>query len=81
VFVDQCSVEDCDKDAVDTHHEKQQQTADEQGNVGHFHKNRKHNLIPLCKQHHNLADKQLLNFEYKMTSDGVKLFCVTNDDK
>lgn len=77
VYIEKCSVEECLNDACDSHHEKQQQTADTFGAVGHFHKNRKHNIVPLCKKHHKLADKQLLHFEYKMTSDGVKIFCTT----
>jgi len=78
LYMDACSFEGCSLEVCDTHHEAQQQTADQFGNIGHFHKNRKHNLVPLCKMHHNLADKGLLQFEYKMTSNGVQLLCTSN---
>ena len=79
VYMDECSVNKCDELPDDTHHQDQQQTADQFGNIGHFHKNRKHNLVPLCKKHHRLADKGLLQFTYVMTSDGVKLMCESKD--
>lgn len=75
VYMDSCSVKECKEEPIDSHHEAQQQTADQFGNIGHFHKNRKHNLFPLCKKHHVLGDKGLLHFEYKMTSNGVQLMC------
>lgn len=81
VYMDKCSVEGCKVSPDDTHHEAQQQTADQFGNIGHFHKNRMHNLVPLCKSHHCLADKGKLNFTYKMTSNGVKLMCNVMDTK
>lgn len=77
LYMDACSVKECKEDPCDSHHNSQQHTADEFGNISHFHKNRKHNLVPLCKKHHNLADKGLLHFEYKMTSNGVELICTS----
>jgi len=74
IYMGKCSV--CDDDAVDTHHEQQQHTADEFGAVGHFHKNAKHNLFPLCKKHHRLADQKKIQFKYQMTSNGVQLSIV-----
>jgi len=50
VYMDLCSV--CKKNAEHTHHMKEQNTADENGMIEHFHKNKKHNLIPLCEECH-----------------------------
>lgn len=80
VYMDECSVEGCNNEPDDSHHEAQQQTADEFGAIGHFHKNRKHNIVPLCKYHHRLADKQLLHFEYQNTDKGLKLKLTVKDD-
>lgn len=54
VIKDQCKMPGCTRAAVDTHHIKEQRTADENGMIdGRFHKNRKHNQVTLCKGHHN----------------------------
>ena len=74
--MDTCSVDECQNPPEDTHHQAQQHTADQFGNIEHYHKNRKHNLVPLCKEHHRMADKGLIDFSFKMTSDGVKLMSV-----
>ena len=50
VYMDLCAV--CKKNAEHTHHMKEQNTADENGMIEHFHKNKKHNLIPLCEECH-----------------------------
>ena len=50
VYMDLCAV--CKKNAEHTHHIKEQNTADENGMIEHFHKNKKHNLIPLCEECH-----------------------------
>lgn len=82
VYMDGCMVPGCTDElfganndkALDTHHEKQQHTADENGKIDHHDKNAKHNLIPLCKKHHHLADKGELHFTFKSTGKGVVLF-------
>jgi DNA mismatch repair protein MutS len=52
VYVDMCSK--CgDKPAVEVHHKHPQKDADEDGFIGHFHKNSKHNLMGLCSQCHD----------------------------
>lgn len=51
VFMDMCSKCKINK-AVDTHHINYQENADTRGFIGHFHKNVKANLMPLCVQCH-----------------------------
>jgi len=34
---------------------------DESGNINHFHKNHKYNLIPLCKEHHTMVHEGKIN--------------------
>jgi DNA mismatch repair protein MutS len=52
VFMDKCQVCSKTKD-LDTHHIKFQCTANKDGFINHYHKNEKHNLVNLCKAHHN----------------------------
>lgn len=52
VYMDRCTV--CGStDSLETHHIKEQCLADESGMIGHHHKNKQHNLVPLCKNCHN----------------------------
>lgn len=62
----------------DIHHISFQSKADDNGLINHFHKNSLWNLLPLCKEHHNLLHKNehLLNqgsIEYVKTSNGTEL--------
>ena len=51
VFMNHCEI--CNsKDNLETHHIQDQQFADENNMIKHFHKNNKHNLVPLCKNCH-----------------------------
>ena len=44
------------------------------GNIDHFHKNHKYNLIPLCKSHHKLVHDGKINISgFVMTQEGLKL--------
>ena len=44
------------------------------GNIDHFHKNHKYNLIPLCKTHHKLVHEgKIIISGFVMTSEGLKL--------
>ncbi len=72
VFLTLCAV--CKNSVEDTHHIAPQETADEKGNIGHFHKNHKYNLLPLCKECHNKVHEGKLVIQgFVMTSDGLKI--------
>lgn len=72
VYVDKCVV--CGEKAIDTHHVKEQHLADENGMIGHFHKNIAHNVTPLCKGCHNDAHHGKLVIKgYKVTTKGIQL--------
>ncbi len=46
--MDECKV--CKGLPEETHHIKEQCTADENDMIDHHHKNKKHNVVPLCKK-------------------------------
>ena len=72
LYLSRCAL--CDEKVEDVHHIHAQKEADTQGNIDHFHKNHKYNLIPLCKKHHQMVHEgkiQILGF--MMTSEGLKL--------
>ncbi|MCB9799078.1 DNA mismatch repair protein [Candidatus Nomurabacteria bacterium] len=72
VFVTTCSI--CHNDCDEVHHITPQHLADEDGNLKHFHKDHKYNLIPLCEScHHDVHSGKLIIEGYMMTSDGLKL--------
>nr|QBK90169.1 MAG: DNA mismatch repair ATPase [Pithovirus LCPAC102] len=56
VYVDKCSM--CNStEKIQTHHIKEQHTADENGFINHYHKNSQHNLIGLCESCHRELHK------------------------
>jgi DNA mismatch repair protein MutS len=55
LYMDVCAI--CQKKSTDTHHIKEQNTADKNGFIKHFHKNALHNLISVCKTCHNAIHK------------------------
>ena len=64
----------CGDKAEDVHHIAHQSTSDKDGFIGHFHKNHKHNLVPLCKKHHkDIHDKKIKIENFVMTSKGLEL--------
>ncbi len=64
----------CDAPVDEVHHIAPQHLADGDGNIGHFHKNHRHNLIPLCKKHHEMVHNgQITISGFVMTSDGLQL--------
>lgn len=72
LLVHKCSI--CDQDADEVHHIKEQSLADKDGFIGNIHKNRKSNLVTLCKTCHEKCHKNEIIIEgYKNTSVGVKL--------
>ena len=54
LYIDRCAIPDCKRQAIDTHHIKFQETADDKGFIegSHLHKNHLSNLVPLCKPCH-----------------------------
>ena len=72
VFMDECKV--CEGYAEETHHIKEQHLADSNGMIDHHHKNKKHNLVPLCKSCHKKVTYGGLNiYGWKQTSRGSQL--------
>jgi len=72
VVVSQCMV--CDEKAEETHHIQEQHTADQNNMIGHIHKNRQSNLVPLCKECHLKVHHRHLEIKgYKMSSEGIYL--------
>mgnify|MGYP002629678731 CR=1 FL=1 len=72
LYVTKCVI--CGSLAEDVHHISQRSLADEAGFIGHFHKDNKHNLVPLCKEHHNqIHDGKLQVNGFVMTSKGLQL--------
>lgn len=71
-FIDTCTI--CNKKATEVHHIKQQAFADNDGFIGHVHKNNKNNLINVCSEcHDRIHNKELAIDGYKQTSDGIEL--------
>jgi len=65
-----CSV--CGADAEDTHHIEYQCQSDADGYFRDFHKNMKHNLMPLCKACHQKEHSGQIDIKgYVKTSEGV----------
>ncbi|WP_304546221.1 MutS-related protein [Sulfurimonas microaerophilic] len=72
LYVTKCVI--CGAVADDVHHITHKSLADSAGFIGHFHKDHKHNLIPLCKEHHNqIHDGKIKVDGFVMTSNGLEL--------
>jgi DNA mismatch repair protein MutS len=72
LYVTKCVI--CGAVAEDVHHISQRSLADKAGFIGHFHKDNKHNLVPLCKEHHNDIHNGKLRVDgFMMTSNGLEL--------
>ncbi|MBU1657464.1 DNA mismatch repair protein [bacterium] len=72
LYVTKCIM--CGAVAEDVHHISQRSLADKTGFIGHFHKDNKHNLIPLCKEHHKQIHDGKIKVEgFVMTSNGLEL--------
>ena len=72
VFLTSCAI--CQAPVDDTHHIEAQQLADDNGNIKHFHKDHKKNLIPLCKScHQKVHAKKITVHGYVMTTKGIQL--------
>ncbi|MDH4944264.1 DNA mismatch repair protein [Sulfurimonas sp. C5] len=72
LYVTKCVI--CGAVAEDVHHINHKSLANSSGFIGHFHKDHKHNLIPLCKEHHNqIHDGKIKVDGFVMTSKGLEL--------
>lgn len=74
LMISYCGMQGCDNNAIDTHHIKFQENADKNGFIDDIHKNHKSNLLPLCKNCHNLIHSGVYKLNgYILTTDGIKL--------
>jgi DNA mismatch repair protein MutS len=72
MYVSSCAI--CDHSVQDVHHITPQKKADAHGNIGHFHKNHKYNLLPICTScHQAIHDQRLFVQGFVMTNEGLKL--------
>ena len=72
LYVTKCII--CGNIAEDVHHISHQSMANQAGFIGHFHQDHKHNLIPLCKDHHNEIHNGKIHIKgFRMTSTGLEL--------
>ena len=72
LYVTKCVI--CGAMAEDVHHISQRSLADKAGFIGHFHQDNKHNLVPLCKEHHKqIHDGKMRVDGFVMTSKGLEL--------
>ena len=72
LYVTKCVI--CGAIAEDVHHIAHQSLADQAGFIGHFHQDHRHNLVPLCKEHHRaIHDGKISVKGFVMTSKGLEL--------
>lgn len=77
-FLGRCEI--CDKPAEDCHHIKHQCTADNAGYIGLYHKNKRHNLVALCKICHQKTHKNIIEIEgWVQTENGKRLSWLKKD--
>ncbi len=71
LYLTKCII--CGESVDDVHHISEKKLA-QKGFIGHFSKNHKHNLVPLCKKHHREIHSGKLNLQgFIMTSNGLEL--------
>jgi DNA mismatch repair protein MutS len=79
LYINQCGIPDCPNSAEATHHIQFQSHADDHGFIDHIPINHKSNLVPLCRQCHDMIHDQVEGHwryvikGYVMTSNGPKL--------
>ena len=72
IIINNCKI--CDKQAEETHHIVYQNKADKDGFLSSYHKNSKHNLVPLCKECHRKEHVGEISIKgYVKTSAGIIL--------
>ncbi len=80
LYVATCVI--CAKPVDDVHHIQEQNRADEMGFIGHVNQNHKYNLIPLCKEHHNMVHEGKINVNgFVATSKGLELHYTMLDEE
>ena len=79
IYVDICEI--CKEKTDEVHHIQEQCTADKNGFIQNYHKNRTFNLLNVCNNcHHNIHKGNITVNGYKKTIDGVILDIVNNPD-
>ena len=74
LIMDKCMVCNIKEDHLETHHIKEQQDADKNNIIKHYHKNAKHNLVQLCKScHYQVTFGNLKIYGYIQTNEGIQL--------
>jgi DNA mismatch repair protein MutS len=64
----------CKNNVEDVHHIAPQKSADDHGNITHFHKNHKYNLLPICKSCHTKVHDKIIHIKgFMMTDKGLEL--------
>ena len=64
----------CQQMAEHTHHINEQQYANSDNIINHYHKNIQHNLVPLCEKcHYKVHNENLEIYGYHQTSEGIQL--------
>lgn len=72
LYITQCVI--CAKPAEDVHHIVEKNKANRDGFIDHFHQDHQHNLIPLCKKHHQEIHNGNIKVKgFLMTSKGLEL--------
>jgi DNA mismatch repair protein MutS len=72
LYITKCII--CKEPAKDTHHIKEQTNSNKDGFIGHFHKNHKYNLLPLCKKHHkDVHNGKIIINGFVMSDKGLQL--------
>lgn len=73
LYLSKCAL--CDEYVEEVHHIKAQESANEYGQIVHFHQNHRFNLIPLCAKHHRMVH------EGKITISGFVMNCILRKSK
>ena len=66
----------CNEKSSETHHIEAQKLADSSGNLGHFHKNKKGNLMPLCTKCHLKITKEESVSTIVETTEGTEIVTI-----
>ena len=72
VYIDQCALCGTNEN-LESHHLKEQHTADKNGFIGHVHKNSSYNLIVLCRSCHSNLHRNKHEISSAQTSAGTIL--------